>query len=68
MNISMWECLYIVCVCPVALVGERDEFDVNTNYIFTQSVLAVVILVALGQEMKKLRLDPGMSLFFPSGA
>lgn len=47
---------------------ERDEFDVNTNYIFTQGVLAVVILVALGQEMKKLRLDPGMSWFFPSGA
>ena len=60
--------LYSMCV-PSGFGGrERDEFDVKTNCIFTQGVLTVVILVALGQEMKKLWLDPGMSWFFPSGA
>lgn len=47
---------------------ERDGFDVNTNCIFTQGVLAVIILVALGQEMKRLWLDSGMTWVFPSGA
>ena len=61
---------FVFCMCVPSGFGgtERDEFDVNKNYIFTQGVLAIVILVALGQEMKKLRLDPGMSWFFPSGA
>ena len=47
---------------------ERDGLDVNTNCIFTQGVLAVIILVALGQEMKRLWLDSGMTWFFLSGA
>ena len=63
--VLMWECPYTVCVCPVALVGERAGFDVNTSHIFPQGVLVVVILVGGGIGDGGARAGPRCELGLP---
>ena len=43
-GILVCECLYVVCKCPVALVGKAGS-EVSKDPIFSWGVLAAVILV-----------------------
>lgn len=58
----MWEYPYVVCICPVALVGELN-LKVSSDCIFPQGVLATTTLVG-GLKLERLKPKPDANLGF----
>lgn len=63
-GILVCECLYVVCKCPVALVGKAGS-EVSKDPIFSWGVLAAVILVRGRAGDGGARAQPGESWLLP---